>query len=108
MELLAESDWNGYGGVGEYSNSNGNTYDVMTEAHKIRDHVFEPLPDDVRPPEELAERRIGRGDPVIGPGQADHHDRHLVEGVPDHKRVAHAARQRVAFGRSGHGGAPYL
>ena len=34
MELLAQSDWNGYGGVGEYSNSNGNTYEVMTEAHK--------------------------------------------------------------------------
>ena len=47
MELLAESDWNGYGGVGEYSNSNGNTYEVMTEAHKIRDRVFEPLPADV-------------------------------------------------------------
>jgi len=47
MELLAEGDWNGYGGVGEYSNSNGNTYEVMTEAHKIRDHVFEPLPADV-------------------------------------------------------------
>ena len=43
-ELLAQSDWNGYGGVGEYSNSNGNTFEVMTEAHKIRDHVFEPLP----------------------------------------------------------------
>jgi spermidine dehydrogenase len=44
MELLAQGDWNGYGGVGEYSNSNGNTFEVMTEAHKIRDHVFEPLP----------------------------------------------------------------
>lgn len=44
MELLGQSDWNGYGGVGEYSNSNGNTYEVMTEAHKIRDHVFDPLP----------------------------------------------------------------
>ncbi len=47
MELLAQADWNGYGGVGEYSNSNGNTYEVMSEAHKIRDRVFEPLPADV-------------------------------------------------------------
>jgi spermidine dehydrogenase len=47
MDLLAQADWNGYGGVGEYSNSNGNTYEVMTDAHKIRDHVFEPLPADV-------------------------------------------------------------
>ena len=47
MELLAQADWTGYGGVGEYSNSNGNTYEVMTAAHKIRDHVFEPLPADI-------------------------------------------------------------
>jgi spermidine dehydrogenase len=47
LDLLAEGDWNGYGGVGEYSNSNGNTFEVMTEAHKIRDRVFEPLPVDV-------------------------------------------------------------
>lgn len=47
IQLLAEGDWNGYGGVGEYSNSNGNTFEVMTEAHKIRDHVFEPLPADI-------------------------------------------------------------
>jgi spermidine dehydrogenase len=47
LDLLAEGDWNGYGGVGEYANSNGNTWEVMTEAHKIRDRVFEPLPADV-------------------------------------------------------------
>ena len=48
LDLLAEGDWNGYGGVGEYSNSNGNTYEVMTEGHKIRDRAFEPLPADVK------------------------------------------------------------
>ena len=30
-----------------YSHSNGNTFEVMTEAHKIRDRVFERLPADV-------------------------------------------------------------
>jgi spermidine dehydrogenase len=33
--------WNGYGGVGDYSRSNGNTWDVMTTAHAVRDGTFE-------------------------------------------------------------------
>ncbi len=41
LQLLAEEDWTGYGGVGDYAPSNGNTYDVMTAGHKIRDRVFE-------------------------------------------------------------------
>jgi len=47
MDLLAQSDWDGYGGVGDYSGANGNTFEVMTEAHKIRDRAFDPLPADV-------------------------------------------------------------
>jgi len=47
MDLLAQSDWDGFGGVGDYSGSNGNTFEVMTEAHKIRDRAFDPLPADV-------------------------------------------------------------
>jgi spermidine dehydrogenase len=35
FELLAQEDWTGYGGVGDYANSNGNTYDVMTAGHRI-------------------------------------------------------------------------
>jgi len=34
-------EWNGYGGVGDYRASNGNTYDVMTTAHAMRDGAFE-------------------------------------------------------------------
>lgn len=41
LQLLAESDWTGFAGVGDYAHSNGNTYDVMTAGHAIRDHVFE-------------------------------------------------------------------
>ncbi len=41
LQLLAESDWTGFGGIGDYARSNGNTYDVMTAGHAIRDHVFE-------------------------------------------------------------------
>ncbi len=41
FQILAEEDWTGYGGVGDYARSNGNTYEVMTDGHKIRDHVFD-------------------------------------------------------------------
>jgi len=44
LDLIAQNDWDGYGGIGDYRGSNGNTFEVMTEAHKIRDRVFEPLP----------------------------------------------------------------
>ncbi len=45
LELLAaDSDWNGFGGVGDYSKSNGNTLEVLTAGHTIRDHQYEQLP----------------------------------------------------------------
>jgi spermidine dehydrogenase len=48
QELLAQNDeFTGYGGVGEYSNSNGNTWPVLLAGHKIRDAVYNRLPDDV-------------------------------------------------------------
>ena len=47
-ELLAAPDeFTGYGGIGEYSSSNGNTLDVLTAGHSIRDRHYDPLPDDV-------------------------------------------------------------
>lgn len=51
LDLLAQmnpADWNGYGGLGDYSGSNGNTWDVVTAGHRIRDRVFEPLPGNVQ------------------------------------------------------------
>ncbi len=38
-ELLARgaAEWDGYGGVGDYAHSNGNTWEVMAEGHRIRD-----------------------------------------------------------------------
>lgn len=46
LDLLAATgeDWTGYGGVGDYASSNGNTWEVMSDGHTIRDRVFEPLP----------------------------------------------------------------
>lgn len=37
-------DWTGYGGVGDYANSNGNTMQVLQAGHQIRDGNFESLP----------------------------------------------------------------
>jgi hypothetical protein len=37
-------DWTGYGGVGDYANSNGNTTAVLEAGHQIRDGAFETLP----------------------------------------------------------------
>jgi spermidine dehydrogenase len=46
-ELLgASDDWSGYGGVGEYSHSNGNTLEVLQAGHKMRDGAYDPLPAD--------------------------------------------------------------
>jgi spermidine dehydrogenase len=39
-------DWTGYGGVGDYANSNGNTAAVLEAGHKIRDGMFEAVPPD--------------------------------------------------------------
>ena len=48
MDLLAKDDWDGYGGVGDYASSNGNTLEVIADAHRmIRDHAFEHLPESV-------------------------------------------------------------
>jgi spermidine dehydrogenase len=47
-QLLAQADdFTGYGGVGEYRFSNGNTWDVLSAGHTIRDGVYEPLPKDI-------------------------------------------------------------
>src|ERR1051325_5586168 len=46
--LNTKDDFTGYGGVGEYSRSNGNTFEVLTAAHNaIRDGRFDPLSKDV-------------------------------------------------------------
>ena len=47
-ELLAGRDeFTGYGGVGEYSTSNGNTLDVLEAGHTIRDGLYDPLPKEI-------------------------------------------------------------
>ena len=47
-ELLASRDeLTGFGGVGEYSTSNGNTLEVLEAGHTIRDGLYEPLPKNI-------------------------------------------------------------
>jgi spermidine dehydrogenase len=47
LQLLAANDeWTGYGGVGEYGVSNGNTLDVLLAGHKMRDGAYDPPPPD--------------------------------------------------------------
>ena len=49
-QLLAEAgkdEFTGYGGVGEYSTSNGNTLPILQAGHTIRDGVYSPLPKDI-------------------------------------------------------------
>ena len=45
-QLLAADDWTGHGGVGDYAKSNGNTYEVLTAGHQIRNGGFDSLPPD--------------------------------------------------------------
>src|SRR6202790_574274 len=38
-----EDDWTGYGGIGDYRGSNGNTLEVLQAGHKMRDGAFRSL-----------------------------------------------------------------
>jgi spermidine dehydrogenase len=38
---LTAEDWDGYGGVGDYSKSNGNTHAVMAAGHALRDGLYD-------------------------------------------------------------------
>ncbi|MES2221193.1 MAG: NAD(P)-binding protein [Acidobacteriota bacterium] len=49
-DLLAATttdEFTGYGGVGEYSTSNGNTLPVMQAGHTIRDGIYNTLPNNI-------------------------------------------------------------
>jgi spermidine dehydrogenase len=46
MAQMGKDNWTGYGGVSDYAASNGNTYEVMSSGHQIRDHFFAKPPQD--------------------------------------------------------------
>lgn len=45
-QLLQREDWTGNSGVGDYAKANGNTFEVMSAGHQIRNGVFTSLPPD--------------------------------------------------------------
>jgi spermidine dehydrogenase len=45
--LAAQDEFSGYGGVGEYRGSNGNTLEVLQAGHTIRDGIYDPLPKNI-------------------------------------------------------------
>ena len=38
FQLMAAEDWDGNSGIGDYAGANGNTHQVMSDGHVIRDH----------------------------------------------------------------------
>ncbi len=46
LAQMGKDNWTGYGGVGDYADSHGNTFEVMSSGHQIRDHVFANPPHD--------------------------------------------------------------
>lgn len=44
--LAQQENWDGYGGVGDYRDAHGNTWEVMNAAHGIRDAAFDQFPPD--------------------------------------------------------------
>src|SRR3989449_7977507 len=45
--------FNGYGGVGDYRHSNGNTWEVLSAGHALRDGAFEQRVAEARDSEEM-------------------------------------------------------
>jgi spermidine dehydrogenase len=49
----AADAWTGYAGVGDYSKANGNTFPVLSAAHKIRDGAYAKIPANVEDTSEI-------------------------------------------------------
>jgi spermidine dehydrogenase len=54
-------DWDGYSGVGEYANSNGNTWQVFSAGHRLRDSTRASFLKDVTETEELYDCVVAGG-----------------------------------------------
>lgn len=59
--LRVGNDWYGYGGVGDYALSHGNTPDVVNTAHAIRDGAFDLMPANMAVDEQYDLVVIGAG-----------------------------------------------
>jgi spermidine dehydrogenase len=83
LTLLAESDWTGFGGVGDYARSNGNTYEVATAGHAIRDHLYEGKRPEVTDTGETLRLRHRRRRNQRHVGSAFLHSRASPKTLPD-------------------------
>ena len=63
-----DADWYGYGGVGDYRLSHGNTPELVSTAHQIRNGLFNKAPTDIRSTEEYDLVIVGCG--IAGLGAA--------------------------------------
>src|ERR1700730_2696450 len=78
--LLAQTgDWDGYGGVGDYSKSNGNSLAVLEAGHQIRDGRFDSLPSNLAGTEEVYDCVVVGGG-ISGLAAALFFQRHAGEG----------------------------
>lgn len=74
-----EDEWTGYGGVGDYRRSNGNTKPVVDAAHVIRDTNLDTLPPDtIDTGEEVDLAVVGGG--ISGLAAAFFFQRHAPKG----------------------------
>src|SRR5271163_2210161 len=61
LAQMGKDKWTGYGGIGDYSASNGNTFEVMSAGHQIRDHVFADPPHEAEETGEVLDCVIAGG-----------------------------------------------
>lgn len=71
-------DWYGYGGVGDYARSHGNTPELINIAHDIRDGIYNEIPDKLPVDEEYDVVVVGGG--MTGLGAAWHFKKHGKTG----------------------------
>ena len=96
--LRVGNDWYGYGGVGDYALSHGNTPDVVNTAHAIRDGAFDLMPANMAVDEEYDLVVIGAG--MAGLGAAWHfrkraQDRQRCLVLENHPMFGGEAKENV-------------
>ena len=77
LTASVDDSWYGYGGVGDFASSHGNTPEVVNNAHRVRDGEFNELPD-LSIDEEYDLVIVGGG--MAGLGAAWHFKKHAKPG----------------------------
>lgn len=71
QKSIVPNNWYGYGGIGDYKESHGNSPDVITKAHAIRDGHFDKMPPDTEDSGEIFDVIVVGGG-MAGLGAAYH------------------------------------